>query len=440
MPSLQSQNPRRLLRLRFCSIRNDKSGPNPCVKLGISVYSDSLQNLSTGIDGGNYRWVDLDGEGISGVPSEQADDWYYKPNLGNGRFGPVECVMPRPSLAALSSGHQQLLDLTGDGNLDQVEFGGQTPGFFARTDDEESFDERCIHLTDTDVTPILFYDPVERVVATLHPNHTYEKIVFDPWQQETWDVNDTVNQSEPKDDADVGGYFIKYPEADYMPTRYDVFNRSIQVIAPHGSQSNTKIDVIRPGYNEANLLERLDAWLGQTAEPTTLLDSASTDLHAVTNIDYDAKGQRIRIAYGNGAATEYTYDDQTFRLIHLKTDRTGAAAQNLLQRLLGPECDYVYDAIYRLTNATGREHIGQLAKPETTWDNEFRINLPHPNDGQAMRNYSEQYLYDEVGNFEKLIQQAANGNWTRGYIYNEASLIEPANPSLTFVVPYDITC
>ena len=28
--------------------------------------------------------------------------------------------------------------------------------------------------------------------ATLHPNHTYEKVVFDPWRQETWDVNDTV--------------------------------------------------------------------------------------------------------------------------------------------------------------------------------------------------------------------------------------------------------
>ena len=30
------------------------------------------------------------------------------------------------------------------------------------------------------VSPILFYDPVERVVATLHPNHTWEKVVFDP--------------------------------------------------------------------------------------------------------------------------------------------------------------------------------------------------------------------------------------------------------------------
>ena len=95
----------------------------------------NLQNLPAGIDGSSYRWVDLDGEGISGVFSEQGDAWYYKPNLGEGQFGPVECVSPRPSLAALSRGRQQLLDLAGDGNLDLVDFDAPTPGFFARTDD-----------------------------------------------------------------------------------------------------------------------------------------------------------------------------------------------------------------------------------------------------------------------------------------------------------------
>ena len=29
-------------------------------------------------------------------------------------------------------------------------------------------------------------------VATLHPNHTYEKVEFDPWHQDTWDASDTV--------------------------------------------------------------------------------------------------------------------------------------------------------------------------------------------------------------------------------------------------------
>ena len=72
------------------------------------------------------------------------------------------------------------------------------------------------------VSPILFYDPVERVVATLHPNHTWEKVVFDPWRQESWDVNDTVlnadGSTDPKSDEDVKGFFSRLPDADYLPT------------------------------------------------------------------------------------------------------------------------------------------------------------------------------------------------------------------------------
>ena len=64
----------------------------------------------------------------------------------------------------------------------------------------------------TGVTPILFYDPVDRVVATLHPNHTYEKVVFDPWRQETWDVNDTVLLTDPTEDPDVGVFFSRLTE------------------------------------------------------------------------------------------------------------------------------------------------------------------------------------------------------------------------------------
>ena len=48
----------------------------------------------------------------------------------------MELVARQPSLAALSSGRQQLLDLSGDGQLDLVEFDGPTPGFFERTEDE----------------------------------------------------------------------------------------------------------------------------------------------------------------------------------------------------------------------------------------------------------------------------------------------------------------
>lgn len=68
------------------------------------------------------------------------------------------------------------------------------------------------------VSPVLFYDPVERVVSTLHSNHTWEKVVFDPWRQETWDVNDTVLVADPKADTDVGDFFSRLANADYLPT------------------------------------------------------------------------------------------------------------------------------------------------------------------------------------------------------------------------------
>src|SRR5262249_15079344 len=67
---------------------------------------------------------------------------------------------------------------------------------------------------------ILFYDPVERVVATLDPNHTWQKVIFDPWYQETWDVNDTVLSNDPETDLDVGDFFSRISENDYLPTWY----------------------------------------------------------------------------------------------------------------------------------------------------------------------------------------------------------------------------
>ena len=90
-----------------------------------------------------YQWVDLDGEGVSGVLSEQGDAWFYKPNLGDGRFGPIEIVAFKPSLGGgdLNSSDHKLIDLAGDGQLDLVKLNGPTPGFYKRNREQnwESF-------------------------------------------------------------------------------------------------------------------------------------------------------------------------------------------------------------------------------------------------------------------------------------------------------------
>lgn len=575
-------------------------------------------------------------------------------------------------------------------------------------------------MTDTGVTPVLFYDPLERVVATLHPNHTYDKVVFDAWYQETYDVNDTVT-CDPRTDPDISGYVLKYfqqevpgsndwktwlqqrnvdpldppqdatgldpekkvairtiihadtpayayldslgrtfltvahnrfkrsdkpaseppieefygthvlldiegnqrevidakdrvvmsydydmlgnrihqssmeagerwmlndvtgkpiyawdsrdhqfrtaydqlrrPTESYMgegagqelligrtvygetqttpemknlrgkvyqvfdqagvvtseeydfkgnlrrsnrqlakdykdtlnwsatseleaeifisSTTYDALNRPIQIIAPHSSKAGAKFNVIQPVYNEANLLdseevwlECEEVWLEQNVKPNGLLDPTTATMHAVKNIDYNAKGQREHINYGNGAETRYTYDPETFRLIHLYTRRgvefnedcggnpslfpspeeppkdktcglqnlhyTYDPAGNIItirddaqqtiffdKEVVKPENEYTYDAIYRLIVAHGREHFGQATVPHTTWNDIGRVKLEHPQDGTKMRNYFEYYEYDEVGNIQKIDHKDHDINWTRSYEYKEESQIEP---------------
>lgn len=554
------------------------------------------------------------------------------------------------------------------------------------------------------VSPILFYDPIERVVGTLHPNRTWEKVVFNPWRQENWDVNDTVLVANPTADPDVGGFFRRLPDIDYLPTwyaqrqggalglqelaaaqkaavhaetptvthadslgrtfltvahnkfkytdapaadppneefhctrlvldiegnhrevidakdrivmrysydmvgthiqqasmeagerwilndvagkplfawdsrnqqlrteydplrrptntflregagaellvwrtvygetlpnpeaqnqrgnvvqlfdqagvvtsdeydfkgnrqrsqrqlaqeykttvdwsapvpletvtymsrtRYDALNRPIQLIAPHGDQPGTKINVIESIYNEANLLEQVHAWLNQDAEPADWLNPAIASVHAVANIDYDAKGRRMLIDYGNGVRSTYSYDPLTSRLVQQLTARNavvfpddcpqaapadwpGCQVQNLQYTYdpvgnvtyvrdeaqqtiyfrntrVEPSADYTYDALYRLIEATGREHLGQIgaAPSPSTYNDETRMAIPFSSsDGNAMARYLERYVYDAVGNFQEMIHRGsdpANSGWTRSYTYDEASLLEPAKQS-----------
>ena len=246
-------------------------------------------------------------------------------------------------------------------------------------------------------------------------------------------------------------------------TTFDALNRPIALHSPDNS-------IIRPGYNEANLLEKVDVNL-RGATDTGQPDGQPVWTPFVANIDYDAKGQRTLIEYGSKDTgsnshkieTTYSYDPETFRLVRLRTIRPHfPAAEQLLQDLsysydpagnithihddaqqpmffngtvVEPHNDYFYDAIYRLIQAKGREHIGQVVQPQSSWDDAFRVRLAHPHDGQAMRPYTERYGYDPVGNILTMSHQAssfgihADGSWTRSYAYDEESLVEPGKQS-----------
>jgi RHS repeat-associated protein len=90
----------------------------------------SIANLPVGLDGSGYQWVDLDGESIAGVLTQQAGGWFYTTNHGDGRLGPVRMLPTQPAGVEAT----QLLDLAGDGALDLVSFAGPVPGFFERAD------------------------------------------------------------------------------------------------------------------------------------------------------------------------------------------------------------------------------------------------------------------------------------------------------------------
>jgi RHS repeat-associated protein len=248
-------------------------------------------------------------------------------------------------------------------------------------------------------------------------------------------------------------------------TRFDALNRPIQTITPH--RAGARMDVIQTIYAPNGLVDQVDVWIREVNAPTAWLDTGTAEQHAVTAIDYNARGQRARLALGglaNNPATQttYAYDPLTLRLTRLTTERAGSFAankrtvqdlsytydpagnvtfirddadsQNVIffnNQRVEPSAGYTYDAVYRLVRATGREHLGQNggalnAPQQVENDDGFRSGLLHPGDGMAMGNYTEIYTYDPAGNLTSLAHHVSSGSWTRRYTYSELSRIDPA--------------
>jgi RHS repeat-associated protein len=212
---------------------------------------------------------------------------------------------------------------------------------------------------------------------------------------------------------------------------YDALNRPIQSIAADKS-------IFAFGYNEASFLNTLDVQIR----------GAATTTHFVTGIDYNARGQREQVLYANNTITQYTYDPDNYRLTRLLT--TGNSASLVLQDLnytydpvgnitrqfdnaqktifyggqqVEAQSDYIYDALYRLIEASGREHTGQIGvNAQDNWNDSWCMVSLQPNSPIQLRNYTQKYFYDGVGNIQKL-QHITTGtaSWTRTYQYNASN-------------------
>jgi RHS repeat-associated protein len=141
---------------------------------------------------------------------------------------------------------------------------------------------------------------------------------------------------------------------------------------------------------------------------------------------------------------EYTYDPLTFRLESFKTTRTGGdklqhvfyyydAVGNIVETdddatqsvyfsesVPAADQDFTYDAVYRLIDATGREHdhVNTLSEHADFEPADYFV--PDTSDPNGMRTYERVYAYDAVGNLTSMQHLAGPSNsdgWTRDYSY-----------------------
>lgn len=168
----------------------------------------------------------------------------------------------------------------------------------------------------------------------------------------------------------------------------------------------------------------------------------------VKSLTYSAAGEKLREEHGNGVVTTYSYEPETQRLLRIKTQRLighilGAkilqdlryeydSVGNVLKisndaeetrfwrnQKVVPENTYVYDSLYQLVSATGRE----MANTKQQNSNLPFPTVPFPSDNSAYTNYTRTYTYDKAGNLTQVRHSApaTSNNYTTNITVSNSS-------------------
>ncbi|ADD41848.1 SpvB/TcaC N-terminal domain-containing protein [Stackebrandtia nassauensis] len=200
---------------------------------------------------------------------------------------------------------------------------------------------------------------------------------------------------------------------------------------------------------------------GLTRVRVSTTDGKVTDLDVLDGVEYNARGERVAAALGNGVDLSYVYDPETFRTA-LRTATRGTtvlsdveytydpvgnvirARDNAQQPgggpitglTVSPESTYTYDAAYRLINATGRVHQALLEHDYIpggagTVKGTRHLSL---NNGAAVERYSRTYEYDAVGNRRYMRHNGTSRTWVSDMWISSIS-----NRSLPALEPSGVT-
>jgi RHS repeat-associated protein len=251
------------------------------------------------------------------------------------------------------------------------------------------------------------------------------------------------------DSAPANGWRLTPFQIDWQPApQHTLADRERDLLEETVYETTTSVDALNrvkwlqfPRDVEGRRRELRQAYKSGGGLDRVWLDDAMF----VNRIAYNARGQRVLIAYGNGVMTRCAYDQLTFRLKRLRTERysqpdaityhpNGEVLQDygydydLVGNIVGirdrapgsgvlnnPEAltienvtlaqllvsgnafnrRFVYDALYRLRSASGREC--DYLPAAAPWHDE-----PRGVDLSRSRPCLERYSYDAMGNLERL--------------------------------------
>ncbi len=240
------------------------------------------------------------------------------------------------------------------------------------------------------------------------------------------------------------------PKAHATTSSYDALNRVTTITYPEDVTGNRA--QLTPQYNRGGSLQAVKLRKSASAPEETFVE----------HIAYNAKAQRVLIAYGNGVMTRHAYDSQTFRLARLRTERfqkpnalqwqgLGAAtglnneikqdysyqydlAGNIVSieervkhcGIRNPDPDrllraFEYDPIYRLTRASGRAAANAgaaapYADPQLSgFHSAGNPAFTQDNGPDLTEAYAQDYQYDPAGNMQAMGHSQGATRWVRQY-------------------------